>query len=184
MGTIARLLGTAVVLAGGAVTTAPPSSADQVMEGLYTFTSPGLPQATWTIYPLCVPTVGDLRVPLELPVACTLKVVSATDSQTTYELNSLNWGGDAHLTGGQWVLTANKDQGFLCPDGTREPSVDIYKFDDTTMTGEHTLTHTAVCGVPAGMKKEPFTLAFDKPLPIPVDRYPLVCEPAGNRLCR
>lgn len=34
------------------------------------------------------------------------------------------------------------------------------------------------------MTKAPFTLAFAEPLPIPVERYPLVCEPAGNRLCR
>jgi hypothetical protein len=34
------------------------------------------------------------------------------------------------------------------------------------------------------MTKSPFTLAFDKPLPTPVDRYPLDCEPAGLRLCR
>jgi hypothetical protein len=184
MGTIARLLGIAVVAVGSALGTAGPSSADDVMEGIYAFNSPGLPPAVWTIYPLCVPTVGDLREPLELPVACTLKIVSATKNESTYELNSLNWGGDAHLTEGRWALTAHKDEGFLCPDGSRAPSVDTYKFDDVTLTGEHTLTHNAVCGVPAGMVKEPFTLAFNKPLPIPVDRYPLVCEPAGNRLCR
>ncbi|OBK72940.1 hypothetical protein [Mycobacterium sp. 1274761.0] len=184
MGTIARLLGIAVVLGGTALGTAGPAAADQVMEGLYKFSAPGLPEATWTIYPLCVPTVGDLRVPLELPVACTLKVVSATKNESTFELNSLNWGGDAHLTGGQWTLTTHKDEGFLCPDGSRESSVDTYKFDDVTLTGEHTSTHTAVCGVQPGMTKTPFTLAFDKPLPIPVDRYPLVCEPAGLRLCR
>lgn len=184
MGTIARLPGIAVMLAGAALGTAGPSSADQVMEGNYTFNAPGLPAATWTIYPICVPTVGDLREPLELPVACTLKVVSATPGKQTFELTNLNWGGDAKLTGGVWALTTNKAEGFQCPDGTTAPTVDTYKFDDVTLTGTHTSLHNAACGSPAGMTKTPFTLAFAGPLPMPVDRYPLVCEPAGNRLCR
>jgi hypothetical protein len=184
MGMIARVLGIAVILAGAALTTASPSLADQVMEGNYTFTTPGQPSATWTIYPICVPTVGDLRVPLELPVACTLKVISAAAGKQTFELNNLNWGGDAKLTGGMWTLTTNKADGLMCPDGTTAPTVDTYKFDDVTLTGTHTSLHTAVCGVQPGMTKEPFTLAFAEPLPIPVDRYPLVCEPAGLRHCR
>jgi hypothetical protein len=34
------------------------------------------------------------------------------------------------------------------------------------------------------VKKSAFTLAFKEPLPIPVERYPLDCEPGGLRLCR
>jgi hypothetical protein len=184
MRTIARVVGIAVILAGAALASASPSSADQVMEGKYRFNAPGLPPATWTIYPICVPTVGDLRVPLELPVACTLKVTSATAKKTTFELNSLNWGGDARLSGGQWKIITNKTEGFLCPDGSRAPTNDIYAFDDVTLTGTHTSTHNTVCGVQPSMTKTPFTLTFDQPLPIPVDRYPLVCEPAGLRHCR
>jgi hypothetical protein len=184
MGTIARLLGIAVVVVGAALSTAGPSSADDVMEGIYTFHADGSPAAEWTIYPLCTPTVGDLRVPLELPVACRLKVVSATPAKNTFELNNLNWGGDAALTSGIWALTANKTDGFQCADGSTAPTVDTYTFDDVSLTGTHTSLHTAVCGAAPGMTKTPFTLAFEKPLPIPVDRYPLVCEPAGNRLCR
>lgn len=184
MGTIARVLGIAVFAAGVALGTASPSSADQTMEGLYTFNTPGLPSAEWTIYPLCTPVVGDLREPLELPVACKLKVVSATNNKSTFDLNNLNWGGDARLTGGLWMLTTNKADGFQCPDGSTMPTVDTYEFDDVTLTGTHTSLHNAACGEPAGMTKAPFTLAFAKPLPIPVEKYPLVCEPAGNRLCR
>src|SRR5688572_11030952 len=94
MGTSARLLGVAIVLAGLALGNAGPASAEQTMEGIYTFNTPGMPPAEWTIYPICVPTVGDLRVPLELPVACTLKVVSATKNKSTFDLTNLNWGGD------------------------------------------------------------------------------------------
>jgi hypothetical protein len=184
MGTIARLLGIAVVVVGAALGTAGPSSADQTMEGIYTFNTEGMPPAQWTIYPICVPTVGDLREPLELPVACTLKVVSATNNKASFDLTNLNWGGDARLTEGQWALTTRKEEGLQCPDGSLAPTVDTYKFDDATLTGTHTSLNNAVCGIPAGMKKSSFTLSFLRPLPIPVDKYPLVCEPAGNRLCR
>jgi hypothetical protein len=184
MSTIARLLGIAVVVAGSALGAASPASADQVMEGIYTFNAEGMPPAEWTIYPICVPTVGDLREPLELPVACTLKVVSATNNKSTFVLTNLNWGGDARLTEGQWTLTTRKEEGMQCPDGGTAPTVDTYKFDDATLTGTHTSLNTTICGVQAGMTKAPFTLSFLRPLPIPVDKYPLVCEPAGNRLCR
>lgn len=184
MRTIARLMGVAVVMAGAALATAGPSSADQVMEGVYTFHTEGMPPAQWTIYPICVPTVGDLREPLELPVACTLKVVSAVPDKSSFDLNNLNWGGDARLTGGQWALTTRKAEGLRCPDGGTAPTIDTYKFDDVTLTGVHTALNTPVCGLPAAMTKTPFTLTYDGPLSFPVDRYPLVCEPAGNRLCR
>jgi len=184
MGTTARVLGIAVVVAGAALATASPSSADQVMEGVYTFNTEGMPPAQWTIYPICVPTVGDLREPLELPVACRLNVVSATDNKTSFDLANLNWGSDATLTGGQWALTTRKEKGFQCPDGSTAPTVDTYKFDDVTLTGTHTSLNNAVCGAQAGMKKSSFTLTFLRPLPIPVEKYPLVCEPGGLRRCR
>jgi hypothetical protein len=184
MGTIARLLGIAVVVASAALGTAGPSSADQVMEGVYTFNTEGMPPAEWTIYPICVPTVGDLREPLELPVACRLKVTSATAGKQTFELSNLNWSADATLTDGQWSVTTNKSDGFQCADGSTAPSVDTYEFDDATLSGTHTSLHNAVCGALPGMTKTPFTLAFARPLPIPVDRYPLVCEPGGLRRCR
>jgi hypothetical protein len=66
--------------------------ADQTMQGNYTYTAPGLPP--------------------ELPVACTMHVVSATSKKTTPELESLNWGGDAHLTGGLWTILVNRSDGF------------------------------------------------------------------------
>jgi hypothetical protein len=154
------------------------------MQGDYTYSAPGLPAATWTIYPICVNVVGDLRVPLEDPVACTLHVVSATSSKTTPELESLNWGGDARLTDGLWKLIVNRSDGFQCPDGTTAPLFRTYEFDDTTLAGTLTTTNNAGCGAPAAMTKTPFTLAFDGPLPNPVDQYPLVCEPAGLRHCR
>jgi hypothetical protein len=184
MGTIARALAVAVLLAGSAVGLASPASADQVMEGVYIYEQPGLPPATWTIYPICVNVVGDLREPLYLPVACTLHVTSQTNAKTSHELDVQNFGGDARLTGFKWTMQTTKREGFVCPDGSKAPTQETYAFDDVTLTGTHTVAHNAVCGGPAGLTKEPFTLKFDRPLPIPVQRYPLQCEPGGLRLCR
>jgi len=184
MGRTSRGLGVAVLVAAGSVGLAGPATADQVMEGVYTFNAPGLPEATWTLFPTCVPTVGDLRVPLELPVACNLHITSSTSSSVTHDLDVQNWGGSARLTGGQWTAVTAKPEGLLCPDGSTAPTVDTYAFDDATLAGTHTVTHNAACGGQPGMTKTPFTLTFVQPLPIPVDGYPLDCEPAGLRLCR
>jgi hypothetical protein len=124
-------------------------------------------------------------VPLEPPVGCVLHVTTATSSKITHELNSLNCGGDARLTGGRWTLTTNKVDDFLCPDRSTAPTVDIYAFDDVTLTGTHTSLHNAVCGEPAGMTKTPWFhadvrfAAADPRRPIPVG-----LEPAGLRHCR
>jgi hypothetical protein len=183
MKTITRILAAAVILGCAALGSAGPASADQVMEGVYTYNEPGQPIATWNLYPTCVPVVGDLREPLYLPVACTVHVGSSTLNKTTHELEMQNYSADARLTSGLWTTTVNKPEGVVCPDGHLEKSIDIYAFDDGTLTGTHTFTHGAVCGVPATVTKAPFTLTYVEPLPVPVERYPLVCEPAGLRIC-
>jgi hypothetical protein len=172
--TIARLLAVAAAVASLVVGFASPARADQVMEGVYAYTQ-GDVLATWTIYPTCVPTVGDLRDNLELPVACNLHV--ATNPSTV--LNP----GTARLTGGQWAYSVTKMDGYKCPDGSSAPMVDMYKFDDVTMSGTHSVSHNDVCGLPAGIDVYPFTLAYKGPLPMPVDRYPLYCEPGGLKRC-
>ena len=65
--TVVRELAAAFVFACVALGFASPARAEQVMEGVYTYMQEGQPPATWTIYPICVPTVGDLREPLYLP---------------------------------------------------------------------------------------------------------------------
>lgn len=151
-----------------------PARADQVMQGIYTYTQGDI-VATWTIYPTCVPTVGDLRDNLELPVACTLHV-SPNPSK-------LVKGGDARLTGGQWSFNASRKDGFVCPDGTTASSLEVYKFDDLTMTGTRSVSHNDACGLPPAVDNYPFTLTFKEPLPIPVTEYPLYCEPGGLKRC-
>ena len=171
--TIVRGLAAAVVFACVALGFASPARADQVMEGVYTYLQEGQPPATWTIYPICVPTVGDLREPLYLPVACTLHVTGSSGMG----------GGDARLTGGLWTCTQSKREGMKCPDGSMAPITETFEFDDVTMSGTRTTTHSAACGLQPAMYKHPFTLAFKEPLTIPVDRYPLICEPGGLRRC-
>lgn len=151
-----------------------PARADQVMEGVYTYTQ-GDVRAEWTIYPSCVPTVGDLRDNLELPVACRLHVAP-------FPATVVN-GGDARLTGGVWMFSTNKKDGMTCPDGSTAPIQETYEFDDVTMTGTRSVIHNDVCGLPATITNYPFTLAYSRPLAIPVQRYPLYCEPGGLKRC-
>ena len=171
---ITRALAMAAAFASVALGFAGPARADQVLEGIYTYTQ-GDVVAEWTIYPICVPTVGDLRQNLELPVACNLLVAPAPATEVN--------GGNARLTGGMWMFSTNKKDGLACPDGTTAPIQETYEFDDITMTGTRSVIHNDVCGLPASITKLPFTLAYSRPLPIPVDRYPLYCEPGGLKRC-
>ena len=70
------VLAVATAFASVALGFAGPARADQVMQGVYTYTQ-GDVAREWTIYPICVPTVGDLRDNMELPVACRLHVVGS-----------------------------------------------------------------------------------------------------------
>jgi hypothetical protein len=162
-------------LAIAALGLAGPARADQVMEGIYTYTQ-GDVVADWTIYPSCVPTVGDLREELRLPVACRLHVASSSrDVQ----------GADARLSSGKWTFSKPVLDGFTCPDGSVAPILETYQFDDATMTGTRTVAVNNVCDgeVAAHLTTHPFTLAFKEALPMPVQQYPLYCEPGGLKRC-
>jgi hypothetical protein len=171
---VTRALAVATAFASVTIGFAGPARADQVMEGIYTYTQ-GNVVAEWTIYPSCVPTVGDLRVNMELPVACRLHVAPAP-------VDVVN-GGDARLTGGVWEFSTSKKDGLECADGTTAPIQETYKFDDATMTGTRSVIHNAVCGLEPTITNIPFTLAYNRPLPLPVQDYPLYCEPGGLRRC-
>lgn len=174
--TIARVLAVATVLATAVLGLAGPARADQVMQGVYSYTQ-GDVHAEWTIFPSCVPTVGDLRDNLELPVACRLHVAPTPANVVS--------GGDARLTGGQWMFSTDIKDGMTCPDGSSAPIREVYEFDDLTMTGTRSVSNNNVCNgtVAAKLAKYPFTLAFARPLPMPVDQYPLYCEPGGLKRC-
>ena len=150
-----------------------PAGADNdhpdIPQGVYSYHQDGVRPVNWTIYPICAPTVGDLRVNLELPVGCTVHVASS-------DLTAVG-GGDARLTNGLWAFTLLQPQGFTCPDGRTMRSQEAYSFDLASMTGTRTMSHNTECGVDASLTKAPFTLAYQGPLPIPVDQYPIYCSP-------
>jgi hypothetical protein len=160
---------------GLGVGSASPAHAEPVMQGVYNYTQEGLGNETWSIYPSCVPTVGDLREPLELAVACRLHVESTRGTK----------GGDARLTGGQWVFSTAVLEGIQCKDGSWEPINETYKFDDVALTGTRSVANNEACGgtLAPAVHNFPFTLKFDRPLPIPNNLYPMNCQTWGLRLC-
>lgn len=187
MGTVMRALGAAVLFVGfgPAVTTPPPAAADQPLEGSYTYSEAGLPPATWTFSPTCVPVCHasspDCTRPFGAggPTGCTLHLSSSTPAQGSRGERTMNFGGTARIVNGLWSLNFPQPEGARCPDGSYAGSMDTYSFDDVTLQGTHTVTWTAECGMPAGLTKTPFTLAFLRPLDAPVTRYPLQCDQFG-----
>lgn len=158
------------------------ASADQLMQGFYSYFQEGVGPTTWKINPLCAVVVGDLREPLYLPVGCKLYVAGSTPSDGVTPKDA--YGGNAVLTNNLWTFTVPRPEGLTCPDGSKGPTVETYQFDDLTMTGTKTVSYGPQCGVQANLTKYPFTLAYTGPLEIPVDPYPLDCDPGGLRRCR
>lgn len=170
------MLAAVTMTAGAALGAAGPAQADQqVLEGTYTYTQADGLTGDWVIYPICVPTVGDLREPLYLPVACHMAVQGFPGVT----------GGDARLTSGIWSYTTNVKEGLKCPDGSFSPISETYEFNTDTMTGTRTTKNLPACDglIGANMIKTPFTIAFKEKPPIPIDKYPLICEPGGLRRC-
>lgn len=162
------ILAAAVAAALGS---AGPVAADEVIEGTYTYNQEGVAPQTWTITPLCVPVVGDARVPLELPVGCKLQVHTPAISSGAYR-----------LTGGRWTYSVNNPVGFSCPDGSHAPTTETYSFDES-LNGTYTSSHNRACGAAPTIDKHAFTLTFVAPLPNPVSRYPLNCQDNPQHLC-
>ncbi|MBO0678330.1 hypothetical protein JRC04_12735 [Mycolicibacterium sp. S2-37] len=180
MWTFARVLAAAfavvTVSVGAALATSGPAQAEQqVLEGKYTYTQADGVTGDWIIYPICVPVVGDLREPLYLPVGCHLAITGFAGVV----------GGDARLTNGVWTYTTAVAEGLTCPDGSTAPISETFEFNTDTMTGTRTTTNSPACqgAMPANMIKTPFTIAYKDKLAIPIDQYPLICEPGGLRRC-
>ncbi|MGB2923353.1 MAG: hypothetical protein WA944_17050 [Mycobacterium sp.] len=170
---ILRGIAAAVVVVGTAVGLPAPAQAAQILEGVFNYTPAEGAPGTWSIFPLCVPVVGDLREPLYLPIGCVLKVSASSGLPS----------GDARLVSGLWSYSNPERQGIQCADGTWEPTVEKFSFDDRTMSGTRSVSHLGACGTAPSIINTPFTLSFKEPLPIPVDQYPLICEPGGLRRC-
>jgi hypothetical protein len=129
-------------------------------EGIYTVNIAWQAETTWEIYPICVPTVGDLREPLILPVGCRLKVTPAGRG-----------GSEATQVGGRWTFQSNTfDALRTCPAGSKAPQ-------------SRSTRSTASCSPAPGMVEIPLTMSYKAPLSTPIAAYPLICEPGGLRRC-
>lgn len=156
-------------------------------DGVYNFTEAGAPASTWKIYALCdAPSrqraIPDFTDPVVAADLCALNVVSTTASLASRRDRQANYGGRARLTGDLWTFQVSKADGVMCPDGSTAPTTETYAFDDVTLAGTHTTIHSDECGLAPRMTKTPFALAFQAPLPNPVERYPLDCNEIGQ--CR
>ena len=171
-GLVAVAAAAATALGAAAVAAADDPAPEGTVEGVYTYTESGS-SATWKITPLCVPTVGPGRVPLQLAVGCKLQVESdGIPGQS----------GAYRLVGGQWTFSTPLLAGKKCPNGRVVASEETHQFD-TSLNGTYTQAHNAVCGGQPGLDKTPFTLTFVSPLPNPVNRYPLTCQDTPVHLC-
>jgi hypothetical protein len=182
---VTRALAAAVLFVGAPVGLAVPAAADQPMEGSYTYNEAGLPPATWTFSPTCVPVCAvsspECTRPFGAggPTGCDLHMSSSTPAHINRDEREMNFGATARIVNGMWSFTYPQPEGVRCPDGSYALSTDTYAFDDATLTGTHTVTWTPQCGMQAGMTKAPFSLSFIGPLPAPVTRYPLQCSQFG-----
>jgi hypothetical protein len=189
MAILSRGVTAAAAMALVAVGTAVPAQAlGPPPDGIYTYTEAGVPTATWKISALCdAPSrqraIPDFTDPVIAADLCALNVASATANAPRSRADKMaNFVGRARLTSDRWTFQVGKDNGVACPDGSTAPSTDTYAFDDVALTGTHTSIHGDVCGLQPAMTKTPFSLAFNGPLPNPVDRYPLDCNEIGQ--CR
>lgn len=178
MGKLARGLvafGIAMTASAGLATEAgadDDAAPEGTLEGIYAYSQDGV-TATWKIYPLCVPTVGDGRVPLKLAIGCKLQVESNGPP---------GQAGAYRLSNGRWSFRSPLLAGKKCPNGTTAGTEEMYQFD-TSLNGTYTQSHAAVCGEQPGLDKHAFTLTFVSPLPNPVIHYPLTCQDNPVHLC-
>jgi hypothetical protein len=185
---ISRALIAAAALALVAVGSASPAKAlGPPPDGMYSFNEAGVPTTTWKISALCdAPSrqraIPDFTDPVIWADLCALNVVSTTPRVISRQEKLSNYSGRARLTSDLWTFQVSKSDGVMCPDGSTAASTETYAFDDVTLAGTHTSIHGPVCGMQPAMTKTPFSLAFQSPLPSPVERYPLNCNEIGQ--CR
>jgi hypothetical protein len=186
--TVSRGLTAAAVMTLVAVGTSSPAQAlGPPPDGMYTFSEAGAPAVTWKISALCdAPSrqraIPDFTDPLVAMNLCALNVTSTTPRVISRQEKLANYTGRARVTNDLWTFQVPKPDGVNCPDGSTAASTETYAFDDVSLTGTHTSIHGDVCGLQPAMTKTPFTLAFQGPLPNPVERYPLDCNEIGQ--CR
>jgi len=172
----------AVGLAAPAAAILPP------VDGYYTFTEDGLPQARWTMQSICIQANGtraqaDYTDETIQTLGCNVIMSSDTPTLLTHEQKLVNFAGRAVLTDGMWSFQVKRPQGLTCPDGSFAETSDTFAFTapdpngPPDLTGVHTSIHPAVCGLAPAMTKTPFTLKFNDVLdPSVIHRFPAICN--------
>jgi hypothetical protein len=181
------LTAAAVLTLATAGTAAPAKALGPPPDGMYSLSEAGVPATTWKITALCDAqsrqrAIPDFTDPVVAADLCALNVSSTTPRVISRQEKMANYVGRARLTSDLWTFQVPKPDGVACPDGSTAASTETYAFDDVSLAGTHTSIHADVCGLQPAMTKTPFTLAFQGPLPIPVERYPLDCNEIGQ--CR
>ncbi|WP_156628806.1 hypothetical protein [Mycobacterium sp. 1274756.6] len=155
--------GAAAVFAGAVGLTlagAAPAQAADPIQGIYTYTEEGAPDAMWRVYPTCTPMGCSLNASMVVP--------NTADEKA----------GQFRLTNNLWTTSFPSPRGLTCPDGSTAEVQHTYSFDSATLAGTHTRSNAEVCGgkVAPALTKTPFTLTFQRPLDIPVNEHPLHCN--------
>lgn len=150
-------------------------------DGNYSYNEAGVSGVTWTVTALCDQPSGtrnmnDYSDPIVFAMNCGLNIVSFTDEKISAADKLQNFSGRARMSSMLWTLKVDKADGVSCPGGGTAPSTETWAFSDETMSGTHTSMHGPVCGMEAGMKKQPFSLAMAGPPPSPIQRYPMQCN--------
>ncbi|SPM34343.1 hypothetical protein BN1232_05248, partial [Mycobacterium rhizamassiliense] len=150
-------------------------------DGTYSYNESGVSGVTWTLSSICDQPSGtrnmnDYSDPIIFAMQCALNVVSTTDEKISAADKLQNYSGRARMSSMLWSFTIDKSDGVSCPGGGTAPTTESWAFSDESMSGTHTVMHGPVCGLQAGMKKQPFSLAMTGPPPSPVQRYPMQCN--------
>ncbi len=123
-----RAIAVAVAVTGFALASAGPASAEERLDGSYTFID-GPTTNTWSITSFC-----------NAEITCGGSVSSSTGM-----LARLN-----RTTGGPWTIERHDvPNGWVCPDGSTGPADLMYSFDAATLVGAlSSVSKPGTCGDP------------------------------------
>jgi hypothetical protein len=134
-----RVAAIAVAVAGAAIGLASPASAQDRLDGAYTFVN-GPTTNTWSITTFC-----------NAEITC-----GGTVSTSTGLVAKIS-----RVTGGPWTVERHDvPNGWTCPDGSSGPADLMYSFDAATLVGAlSSVSKPGVCGNPnPGYLVQPISL--------------------------
>lgn len=123
MSTSRGLTAAAVMTLVALGTASPAEAVGPPPDGMYSFSEPGVPAATWKIYALCdAPSrqraIPDFTDPLVAMNLCALNVSSTTPRAISRQEKLATFVGRARVTNDRWTFEIPKNDGVSCPDGS------------------------------------------------------------------